>query len=373
MLDRRLGVPCARQARDSNGPVPYVASIAFRMALDHLAGNRFSSFHELNGQYIGTGKYVIEKIDDLNIRLNPNPFAEGANDLTPQLLSTVLGSDLSKNFSEEHLDVLAYGIGSWTPLNSLTDPRLEVIAGQEALHDVVELNSTSKSIFHNKRLRLAAQYILTTALRDNPQYLGSSELVTIDPQIYLPLQAGRLPESEANSVVESGRGYVDELIRESKTHPLIGFTLENRKWVFSAFQNAGITLSALCKTIPQSEVTALHYSKSDRDFLGNSFSVANGDPDGIYHALGKNGAIRSPLTYQPLVGELLESGRKLIGQENLDSHYKKVSSAVLSEVPLIHLGFSKAVAIFRKDRIKLSRPDLRRNEGHLDVFRLIED
>jgi len=33
MLDRRLGVPCARQARDSNGPVPYVASIALKPPL----------------------------------------------------------------------------------------------------------------------------------------------------------------------------------------------------------------------------------------------------------------------------------------------------------------------------------------------------
>ena len=46
----------------------------------------------------------------------------------------------------------------------------------------------------------------------------------------------------------------------------------------------------------------------------------------------------------------------------------KVSLVILEEVPIVHLGFNKAVAIFRNDKIDVNTKILRRNEGHLHIF-----
>ena len=92
------------------------------------------------------------------------------------------------------------------------------------------------------------------------------------------------------------------------------------------------------------------------------------DPDGIYHLLGKNGAITSPLVKNEVVANLLEDGRKIIDRNMINPFYKKVSLALLNEAPIIHMGFNKAVAIYRNDKVKVDGRVLRRNEGHLHIF-----
>jgi hypothetical protein len=65
---------------------------------------------------------------------------------------------------------------------------------------------------------------------------------------------------------------------------------------------------------------------------------------------------------------MLEDGRKLIDRGAIDPFYQKVSLAILDQAPIVHMGFNKAVAIYRNDLIKVSGHILRRNEGHLHIF-----
>lgn len=79
-----------------------------------------------------------------------------------------------------------------------------------------------------------------------------------------------------------------------------------------------------------------------------TLSIVHGDPDGIYHALGQTGAIASKMTMRDSVTELLEQGRGIVEVEGLDTHYKKVTKAILREVPFVHLGFTRRFFIFNK-------------------------
>ena len=98
------------------------------------------------------------------------------------------------------------------------------------------------------------------------------------------------------------------------------------------------------------------------------FGVASGDPDGIYHFLGRYGAITSPMVQNEVVMNLLEDGRKLTDKKQVDPFYQKINLVILDQAPIIHLGFNKAVAIYRNDKIKVEQRTLRRNEGHLHIF-----
>jgi hypothetical protein len=217
-------------------------------------------------------------------------------------------------------------------------------------------------------MRLAFQYLYWDAMFAKDFELAIPSLVASpDPQTYLPFQAGRLDEEEAKKLLAEGKQHVNLLIKASKASPIniIAASEEFRK----AITKRGLVLA------PNQDTKNLDYFKlvyggKGYDVLLGTLSVAHGDPDGLYHALGKNGAILNPASLRGAVSDLLEEGRNIIGQEKLDEHYKKVSRALLKEVPWVHIRFSRAAAIIRKDRVYVDNFSLRRNEGHLDVFKL---
>ena len=100
----------------------------------------------------------------------------------------------------------------------------------------------------------------------------------------------------------------------------------------------------------------------------SAFSVASGDPDGIYHSLGKNGSISSPIQYRKSVANLLESGRKILDLADADKHYQKVSIEALKEVPFVHLGFTKTIVAYRKDKIKIHQKHKKRDDNRLSIY-----
>jgi ABC-type transport system substrate-binding protein len=345
----------------------------FRIALNHFKGNRFSAFKETKAGFIGTGNYIIEdkKEDGKNgpLLLKPNPFAEGHENRAEVFLSVILLENIWAAFQNDQIDVLNYCIGSNVPAQILADSKLTVLPGQESSHHIVYVNGNAGHLFSDPKLRLAVQYLLVSIFRNQPLSLGQPFLTTLDPQVYLPLQPGRLEEQEVEQRIEKGKQYLHDLQEASKKKPIFfSYRGNNYSWIGEKLIQAGISLAPQSGAIDSAQSLKLLYKKSDYDLLLNGFSVSSTDPDGIYHALGKNGAILSPPVYRERVGQLLEEGRKIISQEKLDEHYKEVSRAILTEVPFVHLGFSKSVDVIRNDRIRVGNIAFRRNEGQLDVF-----
>jgi hypothetical protein len=191
----------------------------------------------------------------------------------------------------------------------------------------------------------------------------------MDPQSYLPLQPGNLAFEETQRLIEEGARFIPGLLSASKEKPITVYVGSVTNWVLPLLREIGIRLSDSSREVTSKEMVDFLYKNPNYDLLAAGFSVVTGDPDGLYHFLGKHGAILNPVVYRPSVAALLEKGRALSQQEDLDAHYKKVSREILKEVPYVHLGFIKSVAVYRKDRIELQGIAVRRNEGHLDVFR----
>ncbi|MGK5087897.1 ABC transporter substrate-binding protein [Bdellovibrionota bacterium FG-2] len=342
----------------------------FRMALDYFDGARLSAYRNVGTKLIGTGKFVIEETSPTALKLTPNPYNPESKGLGPVELSLVWSRDAKAALLENRIDAMAYTMGSRIFSDVAAQPDLQVLPGPEAIHIVLNINGLAGHLFENSNLRRALQFIIYSRISREPTLIGAKEYFSLDPQIFLPAQAGRLDRSEAERIIKEGEQFIPELVEASKKHPIhfisdpIGF------WVTEELKKFGVSVSEKSGPIPQGEHFNYMYNRQDYDLFATTFSVLNGDPDGIYHALGERGSILAPIIYRKTVGALLEEGRKLLDQEVLDSHYKNVSRAALEEVPFVHLGFSRAVAIINRDRVEANSDLMQRNYGHLDVFKL---
>ena len=342
----------------------------FRMALAHLQGNRFSAYHEEGEKFIGTGKYVIEELPNHNLHLTPNLKDPDAKGLSPIELSVVTTNQAVDRLLDGSIEVFAYGRGSAVPLNLKEKKNLSVVTGQDALHETVILNLMPGRFFHNQNLRLAMQYLIHEGLRKNSLLMGNPDYSTVDGQVFMPFQTGRIKEDEADQIIAEGKKFVPELIAASKRKPILIFISEGDDWLISFLKEQGLAIAHESKKIAAQDRIAIIYKSYEPDMIVAAFGVASGDPDGIYHRLGKSGAIMTPMSYSENVAHLLEEGRKLLKQEELDSFYQGVGRAILKEVPFVHMGYSKAVAIYRNDIVEYDSKLLRRNEGHIHGFKL---
>lgn len=340
----------------------------FRMALDHLAGVRFSAYRKQNDHVVGTGRYVISAQADGSLLLQPNPYHPNKALLDPLRVVSLTPDIIPGKLRSGEVDAVAYGFGDEFGAGLLEDDDFEVSQGQDSLHVVLEVNGISSPVFQHRENRLALQYLMYQGHEERPLAFEKQGLARSDFQVLLPLQPGRLPDKEVRELIEKGRPFVDGLRTAAKEHPLTMLGSPGCEWVLELLRKNGITFSARAGAIPRSEMVPYYYKRDDYDFLYAGFSVANGDPDGIYHALGRNGAILNPVMLRAPVADLLEGGRSLVDRTLLPAHYAKLTRAVLEEVPIVHLGFRRSMALSRKHRINTQAVAVRRNEGHLHVF-----
>lgn len=338
----------------------------FRMALEHLSGNRFSAFREVGGRFIGTGAYLIEEIGEDRLRLTPNNTYKdlAKNDVD---LSVVTSKDSVQALLDGKIDVMAYAMGGTVSVDLEKHKNLSWLVGQDALHRAIYPNAQKGRLFEKKEFRQALQFLAVKFYGANPSAMGNPNFTSVDPQSYLPMQAGRLDNAVAEQAIAKGEQFVSGLQEASKKNPVV--LIETEEFSLRPMLEAsGIAISEKSRVVPKSELISIIYSGQEADLIPGSFGVASGDPDGIYHLLGRNGAITSPMLKNEVVANLLEEGRKIVDQEQIAPFYRKVSLAILDEAPTVHMGFNKAVAIYRNDLVNVSGRILRRNEGHLHIF-----
>jgi ABC-type transport system substrate-binding protein len=339
----------------------------FRMALEHLSGNRFAAYHERDGKFIGTGAYVINELSPKLLRLTPNPyFSDEPKPKADILLSVIDAESAVEDLRSGKIDAVGYATGAQISSDLASAQNLSTIVGEDAIHRAIYLNNQRGHFFEKREYRLALQYLVQEYLEQHSM-LGNPLYTALDPQVYLPLQAGRISESDATSIIESGKAFVPDLLEAARANPPI--LIETDALSLRPLLKAiGVEISEKSRVVPRSEIIGIIYKGVEADLIPGSFGVASGDPDGIYHKLGKSGAIASPMTANVEVERVLEVGRSITDKDKLDSFYKSVNETILREAPFIHMGFNKAIAIYRNDKIEVSQAVLRRNEGHLNIF-----
>lgn len=345
-----------------------------RLVLDFLSGNRFSAFkHGKNAnEFIGTGHFFIRQVSADELRLEPNRFCPESATLKEISVIYLPPEKAREAITKGDIDAIGYSLGAELLVNGKIPEGIQSVAGQDAFHDVLIVNGLEGRLFANWSLRRALQWLVATKIVPNSEELKHIESLGFfeaDPQVFLPFQAGRLEKTEVESLLGQGEKSFADLVQKSKSAPLLIWVTEATGWLLRDLRAEGITLSEDSRVLNPKEIPDAYYKSFQPDIMVLGISVTNGDPDGIYHALGKHGAITSPMIQRPKVAQFLEDGRGIIDYQLLPRHYAKVSRAILEEVPFIHLGFSKTVALVRKDRVELDRTVLLRNEGHFNIFK----
>lgn len=340
----------------------------FRMALDHLSGSRFAAFKENGNELFGTGRFRILKNDEKEVHFYRNPYHVDSQGFQKIVVSVVDVNEGAQAVKDGKIDVYAY-FARMANTPCKPDDDIDCFTGAETGHVTVNLNGMPGRTLSEKRLRLAVQYLVQQILlTEKIRPYSDNRSIAIDLQTFLPLQAGRLPNDEALAIINSGKEFVPELIAVSKEKPLYVVSMRDDTDMLAAFRKAGIVCTDNSGNVDFKTGLQMHYKTFDPDILIGAFSVANGDPDGIYHLLGKQGAISTPMILRKSVDHELEVGRAITDRSAMKHHYEKVAREILNEVPFVHVGFTMGLVAYNKHTVALPSPMKTREDVGFQIY-----
>ncbi len=332
---------------------------SFRAALTNLAGSRMAAFVKSNeGRVLGTGPYVIEEDDNRKLNLKLNPHWSGPADFEKVQVEVINPSEAEQSLESGRIDV--YTLAEHAKFANCLDGKTNVgcFSGNESRHIAMVLNSKPTRLFEKLEHRLALQALFYELFSDTNMPKNMKLRTVLDPQIFLPLQAGRIDERAAMEFVRKGTPFIEDFVKATKKRPIKIITATNDnliKWVTTKLSEKGVNFSEESGVIPMKDLAKTYYKSFDTDISLMTLSVASGDPDGIYHVLGANGSIASPMMFKKSSSKFLEEGRTVLDLEKIDPFYQKVTEAALAEVPFVHIGYLKTLMAYRKDRVKLKK------------------
>lgn len=340
----------------------------FRLALVYLSGGRFAAYIEKDGKPIGTNRYRLEDASNSLVKFTKNPFypkKEGGFD-SIEISYIKDYDDALKALKEDRIEVLAFNSRIIEPTSNLATTNTH-----ESRSLRFDINGMPGRFFSSKAMRLGFQSLVWKILREKKDIpLVTNNLnFSLDPQPYAKLQAGRIEAAEAEKIISQGEKYIPELLAESAKVNLKIFVKGSFAFMIDELKKRGLRFEIENFTTP-AEILDDYYKsfKSDATVTGASFY--NSDPDGLYHVLGRHGAITTPMIQRESVADLMEQGRNIFGQDEIARHYEKVTRTILEEVPYVHIGFGFDNHLYRSDKIGLVNSKY--TELHSDVWNIFE-
>lgn len=342
----------------------------FRIALDSLSGERLAVFKKTPNGYLGTGPYVMREDKDHVLHMTKNPYYRAYpkrfDEIEVRIVDSSRGRELLASGAVELLPFAELGnqelcrVGSPGPVSCLT--------GLETSHRVIFVNALDGRFFAERKYRLAAQALVAQSVAEHATQFYGKDFFRLDLQTFLPLQPGRLDSGRVSELIHRGEPFIPSFIEATRKRPLFVVSGTTHPWLEEFLRSKGVGLSSRSGTVDTKSFFDMWYRTLEPDLMLAGLSVVNGDPDGIHHALGKEGAIGSPMIYRAAVGDLLEKGRQILGLSDMKAHYKAVSETILSEVPYVHIGFLHKLFAFRSDRVRVDQAMLDRNDYRFTAF-----
>lgn len=341
-----------------------------RSVLEHLSGVRYSAYKTAGERIIGTGPYAITEADK-TLTLTPNAYYAGpAPKLKNVRILPVPPADAGKQLGAGKIDALLFAESAAKSLNcdSPENDPVQCAFGQEGTHTLIIVNGLPGRFFANAEHRMALQALVAKRF-DCPAsaWPVKGKGFMYDPQSFLRFQAGRLPEKEAREIVSVGEKHIPQLKKDSQKNPIkLSYRLA---WLVDYLEENGVKVAGNMKdSLDSKEWLTMVYKTFEPDIMPITGSVYDGDPDCLYHMLGRHGAIFSPMLERKGVADGLEEGRKLIDPDQLAPHYQGVARDILKEVPYVHLGFYYRGVAYNSKRLRINESFGGRNNQSITIF-----
>ena len=215
----------------------------FRMALDRLSGGRFSVFLVKDGKHLGTGSYIIEEASENRAFLIRNPYAvekAGFEHVQVLVVDPRMAATALQNGT---VDAYAYANITMIDGCAAETGNIGCVFGDEVQHTNLYVNGLTGRFFSNPKYRLALQALVVKSMSHmhQPKVLTNNGF-QFDPQVFLPVQAGRLPEDEVQSIIAQGGSYVPEFIAATKQNPLF-YASSRYEWLFDLLVEQGVVFT----------------------------------------------------------------------------------------------------------------------------------
>lgn len=314
----------------------------FRTALEYLSIAKSAAFIEKDGAILGTGRYVIEERED-QLVFTPNRYYADHQNQPRIAVKVIPVGKAAKALLDGEIDIYTHA-GQEIP--AVEDQNIKRLERFETSHVVLTTNN-SRGIFRQKDMRRGLLFLIAEWHKRHG--------TRFNPQLYLNYQAGHLPDHKVERIIQGGARFTDELIRASIKKPLTLLTSESTANLPRIFQDAGIRFIHVDKS-GGFKKRLDHYMNADIDLILLQFSIHNTDPDGVYHFMGKWGAVRSEMIDNDQIMTLLEKGRSLHEPSSIGLLYTQVSETFLREAPFIHLGFGVRRTFYHPDRLTIDTP-----------------
>jgi len=340
----------------------------FRIGLEQLSGKRLAVYKVSNGKYIGTGPFVMNEQNKI-IYLTPNEYSQEKGNFREIQVLAIDSDEVQSAFKRDQIDIFAFADTPGITICNNEVTNVVCATGEESSHRILDVNGLPGRLFSNKHHRLALQSLIAKdVLNKKTSYELPPHIFKSDLQVYLPFQHGRISDETLNLIVAEGDQHINEMVTATKTTPIYYITAVPTKWPMTLLQANGVKFTSNSGQVDLKSRFTMLYKTFEPDLIMGGFAVVNTDPDGLYHVLGKNGAIFSPMTYRKTIGNLLEEGRAITDITKLHSHYKEVSEAILREVPFVHLGYTYGAFAYREDRVSISDTIRTRNDYRFNIF-----
>jgi hypothetical protein len=172
-----------------------------------------------------------------------------------------------------------------------------------------------------------------------------------DKQIFLKYQIGRLNESEDSQFYQSNEIELKHLEQVSKSRPLrlVNFP----ESFYELLKKHKITIDHKFHQPSDEDYIKMGYRGDGFDIYYGAYSVYSGDPDGMYHILGRNGAIATDNDYVEKLAEFMEKGRSETNKDERKKIYENAHRVFLSEIPHIHLGYQKQLTFYNPTKVSI--------------------
>lgn len=340
----------------------------FRTALPNLTGSRMAVFKKDGEKYLGTGPYQFTKTEENKAYMVKNTYSTEQADFQNVTYEVVSPEEAEKALNQEKIHLFIFA--EKTELDDCVNKtgKISCFLGSESRHSTLIVNGMKNRFFSNSEYRKAFQALMYDRFSEKNVPAHLRQTFVIDPQIYLPLQKGRLDDTESQKIIDEGKKFIPSLLAATKKKPLKVYTGKTSEWLVDYIRSKGVTLTKDSGVKESKDIIEMYYKNFESDILASGLGVFSGDPDGIYHALGKDGSITSPMSLRSNLSALLEKGRAILDPEKIDGAYKLVSKAALDEVPFIHLGFLKTRIAYRSDLVGVKKDIKYRDDDRLITF-----
>lgn len=340
---------------DKDGALVFEFDAPFRTALAELTGTRYAAWirDARTGEFLGTGPYRIAgHLENKKVIYEPNKFAwrPAAFDRVTVLATDRELADLCENKGDVYA---GRPFRTSESDRACQYARIGFQGGAISGHALVAVNAVPGKLFSKIEFRQALQYAIHEVITPVIEEVTDPRRYTTDPQFFPPLWPGRLDHDEASRIVGRGKEHLASLILATRSRPIefLGASPIVEKLQIG-LEKMGLRFTRPPRQVPIKTVLEAMYGKRDYDLNSHSAMVVGSDPDGLYHLLGKHGALASPAICRGRVQDGMEKARDARSSENLHDLYIDVSRAALQEVPEVHLAFIRNGAHFNIDRVQ---------------------